>query len=81
MSESDKQRDEDTERLKAAVRTLMEYFDAVQIFASRCETGELDGTVQATQGGGNWFARYGQTQLWVERETEREREAVRGPQE
>lgn len=61
------------ERLKAAVRSLMEHFDSVQIFANRCESGSLDGTVHASQGGGNWFARFGQCKMWVDVETEREK--------
>lgn len=77
MSDFSKEREEDVERLDEAVRTLMEFFDACHIFASRCESGMKDATVHVQRGGGNWFARYGQVQLWVEREAERERDGVR----
>jgi hypothetical protein len=57
--------DIDLERLKAAAESLGEHFDTVQIFATRHEAGEKNGTVHLKWGTGNWFARYGQVREWV----------------
>ena len=46
---------------------LMEHFDCVQIFASK-HKGEQVGTITYNFGAGNYFARYGQVQQWVDEE-------------
>jgi hypothetical protein len=55
----------DVNCLKAAIRSLRERFDTVQIFATR-EKGKS--TVNVNWGEGNWFARYGHVKLWCIRE-------------
>lgn len=68
---------EDVERVQKAVDALGEHFDSVQIFATRCEMGENDGTIYLSLGSGNWFTRYGQVCNWLEREQEHTRLKVR----
>jgi hypothetical protein len=62
---------EDMARIDAALKTLGEHFDAVHIFVSRHEGGELNGTISANKGCGNYCARYGQVKTWVEGEEEK----------
>lgn len=72
--------DADMERVKEAVRTLGEHFDAVQVFVTKeNEADEPDdrGTVNINYGSGNWFARYGHVLHWVTKCEERAREEVR----
>jgi hypothetical protein len=57
--------DKDLELVKQAAISLGEHFDSVQIFCTRHESGEQDGTVTVKYGTGNWFARYGQIKDWV----------------
>lgn len=73
MSDIQKQ---DTELVKKHVQQLMEHFDSVQIFVTRSEPS-LDGTAHCSQGGGNWFARYGQVHSWLTKENEGNRIQVR----
>ncbi len=56
--------DADQKRLKAALDSLSEHFDAVQIFATRQESS-LGGVVRCSEGVGNWYARYGQIRCWL----------------
>ena len=67
--------------IRAALNSLGEHFDAVQIFASRCESGEQDGTVHLNLGTGNWFSRYGQVKDWCVKEEEFARISVRSEKE
>lgn len=67
----------DTELLKVAVQSLGEHFDSVQIFATRHESGERNGTVCVNQGTGNWYARYGYVKEWITMEEEVTRAKVR----
>lgn len=69
------QREQDMERLKEATEKLLEFFDNVQVFATRYDG--KDGTVSAKYGGGNWFARYGQVREWLIKEDESARVEVR----
>lgn len=69
-------KDADEDRVQQAVNILIEHFDSVQIFVSRCESGELDGTVTVAKGSGNWFARYGQVAQWVIYQDEKTRNDV-----
>ena len=46
---------------------LMEHFDCVQIFASK-HKGETVGTITFNHGAGNYFARFGQVEKWVDEE-------------
>lgn len=68
----------DMERVKAAVQTLMEHFDTVQIFASRYEIeSERNGeTTEIAYGDGNWFARFGQVKEWIVCTEQRSRNSV-----
>lgn len=54
-----------SELLKNAAARLMEHFDTVQIFATIHESSD---TSQYIEGQGNYFARKGQIQYWLERE-------------
>jgi hypothetical protein len=58
----DLERAKDLERVKHHAAMLMEHFDSVQVFVTRHTP---DGTVNVNFGCGNFFARYGQTELWV----------------
>lgn len=60
----------DLNRIKDAAQKLGEHFDSVQIFATRSESGELEGTLNFHVGVGNWFARYGQVKQWLIKEDE-----------
>ena len=68
---------EDRKRIEAAVRTLGDFFDSVQIFCSRHEAGTHDGTRSFEKGSGNWFAREGQVQSWIRLQDEFERMRLR----
>lgn len=65
MSEEEQQRDSDVAMVKKVADQLGEHFDSVQIFATRHESGSLDGTISVHVGVGNWFARYGQISEWM----------------
>ena len=68
----DKQQDADMAILEKHANALMEHFDNVQIFVTRCDPAVVDGTINATFGLGNWFARYGQVKNWINGEERRE---------
>jgi len=69
---------EDTgELVKKAAADLGEYYDSVQIFATRHESGEREGTVHAAWGIGNFYARYGQVREWLVTQEEGTRQQVR----
>lgn len=59
------QESQDVARVREACEKLQEHFDSVQIFCTRHESGELEGTVNIQLGLGNWFARYGQVVHWM----------------
>lgn len=63
-------KEQDMDRVKKAAHELIEHFDTVQIFCTRHESGELDGTVNVNFGKGNWFTRYGQVQSWFIKENQ-----------
>lgn len=67
----------DMVRVRKACEALIEHFDSVQIFATRHEPGEKDGTVTIRYGLGNWYTRYGHVKEWVIKEEETTRESVR----
>jgi hypothetical protein len=60
------------DRIKAAALNLGEHFDTVHIFCTRhkSETEEDTGTVNASYGIGNWFARLGHIRDWIIRQDE-----------
>jgi hypothetical protein len=63
MPDSDKQQEQDMERVKRAVCALGEYFDSVQIFTTRhAEDGLSTGHIE--YGIGNNFAITGQIEMW-----------------
>lgn len=64
MSENPNEK-EDLRRIDDAVKMLTEHFDAIQVFVTRHESGELGGTVRVSKGVGNWYARYGQIKHWI----------------
>lgn len=69
----------DVERIKKAATDLGEYFDTVQIFATRhqSETEDDTGTVNLNYGVGNWFARLGFVKDWLIRQDEYTRDHCR----
>ncbi len=75
MSE-DQKSEEEMDLLKQHANQLAEHFDTVQIFVTRHAAGELDGTVNANWGAGNWCARYGQIRNWMIKQDERTRMEV-----
>lgn len=62
-----RQEQEDRDRLTAAIETLQEHFDTVQIFVTRVNAGsDGGGTVSNARGSGNWLARVAQAREWIE---------------
>lgn len=55
---------------------LGEHFDTVQIFASKHDPAEADGTVTLNYGVGNWYARYGQVIEWTIKHDEDARKSM-----
>lgn len=53
---------ETTTRIDAAVASLCEHFDVVQILVSTNDEGE---TRQCFRGGGNWYARQGMAHAFI----------------
>lgn len=78
---SEEQQDAELQIVKDATAQLGEHFDSVQIFVTRFEPGPDDdpnaGTVNIDFGSGNWFARFGQVENWVDKCRERTKEKVR----
>ena len=70
-------REEDMARLRAAVHTLNEFYDSVQIFTTRHDPEESGGTVSVSYGEGNWYARVGYIRDWLVTQDERTREDAR----
>lgn len=68
---------EDDQRVLEAARALGEHFDTVHVFATRHDPAEKDGTVVCDEGVGNWYARQGQIEEWVEFQKEQIRIAAR----
>lgn len=60
-----------------AVERLGEHFDTVQIFVTRHDQGEEDGTVSCIKGSGNYYARLGLVNEWLTKEDEKTREYMR----
>jgi hypothetical protein len=61
--------EEDMKRIKEAAASLGEHFDTVQIFVTRHDADSI-GSVNATYGSGNWFARLGLVRDWLIRQDE-----------
>lgn len=61
------QKDSDLSLLERHTKQLMEHFDSVHIFCTRHDGTE--GTLNADYGNGNWYARYGQIELWIQNQT------------
>lgn len=53
----------DRDVVDKALDSLMEFFDAVQIVASRTDQ---EGTVMVSRGRGNWYARVGMSKEFVD---------------
>lgn len=60
---------EDYHLVKQHTQNLMEHFESVQIFVTRCEP-DRDGTVHVAYGQGNFFARLGHIDAWLVKEKE-----------
>jgi hypothetical protein len=65
-----KDNDRDMDLIMKAAQALGENFDAVQIFVSRHEPEVEKGTIRASAGVGNWYARVGQVGEWLMRHEE-----------
>jgi hypothetical protein len=74
-------REKDMAMLQKHCEQLGEHFDSVQIFVTRLESGELNGTVNINYGAGNWFTRYGQVNHWLVKSSEQARIDVRKDEE
>jgi hypothetical protein len=59
------QDERDFQILENAAAALMEHYDTVHIFVSRQDG---DGTFYVSHGRGNYCARFGQIDLWMERQ-------------
>lgn len=57
------------------IAQLAEHFDTIQIFVTKREDDAS--TSALSRGIGNWYARYGQVQIWVVKEDETERDTCR----
>ncbi len=77
----DQKSDGDMAMLEQHANQLAEHFDSVQIFVTRHEAGESDGTVNANFGTGNWFTRFGQISTYLTKADERSRKEVREEKE
>ena len=63
-TDSDKQREALINLINQHIEQLGEHFETVQIFVTIKDTTG-DGTAHVNRGTGNYFARYGQVQLWL----------------
>lgn len=63
--------------IQKSAAQLAEHYDSVQIFVTRQEFGEKNGTIQAAYGVGNFYSRYGQVKEWIAIQDEGARERVR----
>lgn len=70
--------DQDMDIIKKACQELGEHFDSVQIFVTRHEAGECNGTICINYGSGNSMARYGQVKDWTVKQDEFTRITARG---
>lgn len=76
MSEEDK----DLGILKDACSKLGEHFESVHIFVTKSydpDDPQERGTINASWGSGNWFARYGQIRTWIIKQDEQARKETR----
>ena len=62
------------QRVEDAMNSLSEHYDTVQIFVTRYEPTIEGGTVNASLGSGNWYARYGQVREWLIKSEENSRQ-------
>lgn len=62
--DTESQKLNDMALMQKATETLMEHFDSVQIFVTRCDD-TMDGTVGANFGKGDWYARRGVVRDWM----------------
>lgn len=71
----------DLGRIKECAEKLGEHFDSVHIFCTRHEPTTDNGTLCFSWGSGNWFARKGQIEEWIEQEKESTKIKVRKDEE
>lgn len=67
--EIDQPNERDVKILNLHVARLQEHFSTVQVFCTKVK--DKNNTTSFHAGKGNWFARYGQVQMWVKTEEER----------
>lgn len=63
----DNQQSSDEQYLDKALDTLREHFDTVQILATRHEASQ-NGTLHFDCGFGNYYARFGQLDIWLKQQ-------------
>jgi len=63
MSEQDRKRE--VKVLNRAINDLSEHFDTVQVFVTKHEPAEEDGTIEYNGGIGNFYARLGHVEMWI----------------
>lgn len=71
-------KDHDIALIQQSLDVLGEHFDSVQVFVTKHDQGQSDGTVCINLGAGNWYARYGQVKEWMVKQDEEARKHVRG---
>ena len=64
MSEQDRKRE--VKVLNRAINDLSEHFDTVQVFVTKHEPAEENGTIEYNGGIGNFYARFGHVGMWVD---------------
>lgn len=57
-----------SEIMREKVKELSKYFDSVQIFCTRHESDKI-GTIHLTECSGNFFTRFGQIKLWLDKQS------------
>jgi len=64
MSQQDRKRE--SKVLNRAINDLSEHFDTVQVFVTKHEPAEENGTIEYNGGIGNFYARSGHVEMWVD---------------
>jgi hypothetical protein len=59
-------REREAKVLNRAIDDLSEHFDTVQVFVTKHEPAEEDGTIEYNAGIGNIYARFGHVEMWVD---------------
>lgn len=63
--DNDHELDDDLKIVQKHINQLAEHFETVQVFVTKRGEKNTDDTTRISYGSGNWFARYGQINLWL----------------